>query len=145
MDGEEIVDFIEKIPNHKIRVFAKEQYDKVKTRDDKISELQSEVTDLLKQLGKIELIYDTPSLNIVSFEKGQPNCSKHGAMNQYEDGIFRCVMCGVAVSLENRRVINKHYCANCGDPLDYEPDSPNTFDGPHLRKWVCKKCFKKNK
>lgn len=93
--------FIFQIPKDKIRIFAKEQYDKVKDREKTISEQKSEIVKLKKQLGIQEDGFkDTPSLNIIRFDKnGRPNCSEHGSMNAYEHNIYRCVMCGVAVQL----------------------------------------------
>ena len=93
--------FIEMIPDEKIRSFAEEQYKKVKTREHQVSELQSEIIKLNKQLGiQPDGFIDTPSLNIVMFDlSGQPCCSKHGVMNRYEHQIYRCVMCGIAIQL----------------------------------------------
>lgn len=93
--------FIDKIPEGKLRDFAREQYDKVKTREQTISDLQSEINGLKKQLGvQDDGFVDTPSLNLVMFDTvGRPCCSEHGAMNRYDHGIYRCVMCGVAIQL----------------------------------------------
>ena len=94
--------FIDSIPRNKVREFARDQYDKVHARDKIISELRSEVDKLKKQLGiQEDGFIDTPSLNRVMFNlSGQPCCSEHGAMNQYEYKIYRCVMCGVAIQLD---------------------------------------------
>jgi len=74
----------------------------LKSRNNKISELQKEIIKIKKEHGiQEDGFIDTPSLNIVKFDKnGRPNCSEHGAMNCYDHQIYRCVMCGIAVSLE---------------------------------------------
>jgi len=99
--------FIDKIPEDKIRDFAINQYEKVKSLESKISELQSEKGKLERQLGiQEDGFIDTPSLNIIRFDKnGRPNCSEHGAMNCYEHKIYRCVMCGVAISLKDKIIV----------------------------------------
>lgn len=76
-------------------------------RNGRISELQKQVTQLKKECGLQEDGFtDTPSLNIILFdENGRPTCSEHGTMNCYDYKIYRCVMCGVAVSLNGKKVI----------------------------------------
>lgn len=99
--------FIDKIPDDKIRGFAIEQYNKVKGLETKLSEIQSEKRKLEKQLGiQEDGFIDTPSLNIIKFDSdGYPHCSEHGAMNCYKYQIYRCVMCGIAVQLENVKIL----------------------------------------
>ena len=79
----------------------------VSKRNQKISELQSEIVSLKKQFGiQTDGFIDTPSLNVIRFDsKGRPNCEKHGAMNCYDHTIYRCVMCGVAVQLEDNMIV----------------------------------------
>jgi methionyl-tRNA synthetase len=76
-------------------------------RNEKIAELHKEITKLKQEHGiQNDDFIDTPSLNIIQFdENGRPICSEHGAMNCYEYKIYRCVMCGVAVSLNGKKVI----------------------------------------
>ena len=72
---------------------------------EKVKELQREVTRLKKEMGLQEDGFmDTPSLNVIRFVEGRPVCSMHGAMNCYDHKIYRCVMCGVAVCLEDVEV-----------------------------------------
>ena len=71
----------------------------------KISELQSTITKLNKQLGEGTSPHpDTPSLPVIIFRFYQnmdlyPFCEKHGAMNRYEYNIWRCNECGIAVNM----------------------------------------------
>ncbi len=76
-------------------------------RNEKISELHQEISRLKKEFGlQSDGFIDTPSLNIIRFdENGNPTCSEHGAMNCYDYKIYRCVMCGIAVSLNGKRVM----------------------------------------
>jgi len=101
--------FIDSIPRKKIRAFAKDQYDKVRDREKTISDQHSEIGKLKKQLGiQEDGFIDTPSLNRVMFDlSGNPCCSEHGIMNQYEHKIFRCVMCGIAIQLDTPYSIKK--------------------------------------
>ena len=75
-------------------------------RQNKISDLQRETVRIKKEYGiQPDGFKDTPSLNIIRFDSnGRPNCSEHGAMNCYDHRIYRCIMCGVAVSLEGYTV-----------------------------------------
>ena len=98
--------FIENIPDHKIRDFAISTHERNQTLKDEKSKLHHEITSLKKQLGIQEDGFkDTPSLNLIFFNRGSPYCEEHGAMNCFENRIYRCVMCGVAVSLKNRQVL----------------------------------------
>ena len=71
------------------------------------SKFQSDIVKIRKEHGiQKDGFTDTPSLNIVYFDHhGRPNCSEHGAMNCYEHQIYRCVMCGVAVNLEDVAIL----------------------------------------
>jgi len=99
--------FIDKIPEDKLRDFSVNQYEKNKALEKRCSELQSEKGKLERQLGiQEDGFIDTPSLSIIRFDKkGRPNCEKHGAMNCYDHEIYRCIMCGVAVQLEEVEII----------------------------------------
>ena len=71
----------------------------------RVKELQKENTRLKHESGEQEDGFkDTPSLNIIRFVDGRPHCSEHGAMNRYDHQIYRCIMCGVAVCLEDVEV-----------------------------------------
>ena len=99
--------FIENIPEERLKDFAINQFEKNKRLQDKNSELQSKTSKLQKRLGiQPDGFIDTPSLNIIFFDEntGRPYCEEHGIMNCYKHDIYRCVMCGVVVSLKNRRV-----------------------------------------
>jgi len=103
----------------------------------KLGEVQRELSRVKREVGLQEDGFkDTPSLNVIRFKDHRPVCSEHGAMNRYDHEIYRCTACGVAVSLEEKTIIDRHLCYRCGKPLDYEPDTPN--------KWVCHSCMKEN-
>ncbi len=100
--------FIEKIPDEKIRDFAVSTYDKLESVKRDKSELLKEITKYKKRLGiQEDGFVDTPSLNVVFFDAntGDPYCEEHGAMNCYKHKLYRCVMCGVVVSLKNRKIL----------------------------------------
>ncbi len=102
--------FIEKIPDDKIRAFAITTYNRLQSMKDDKTVLSKQILKFKKRLGiQEDGFIDTPSLNLVFFDgkTGHPYCEEHGAMNRYEHSIYRCVMCGVVVSLENRQFIRK--------------------------------------
>ena len=99
--------FIDNIPEDKIRAFAESTYEKLQTSKEEKSDLLKEITKYKKRLGiQEDGFIDTPSLNVVFFDAntGDPYCEEHGAMNCYKHKLYRCVMCGVVVSLKNRKV-----------------------------------------
>jgi len=94
--------FIDKIPDDKIRAFAEAQFEKNERQREAISALQSEVSTLKKRLGiQSDGFEDTPSLNVIYFDRdGRPCCEEHGAMNCFKHQIYRCIMCGVAIRMD---------------------------------------------
>ena len=101
--------FIDNIPNDKIRAFSESTHEKLQTCKNENSDLLKEIIKFKKRLGiQEDGFVDTPSLNGIFFDRetGSPYCEEHGAMNCYKHKRYRCVMCGVNVSLENREVIS---------------------------------------
>jgi len=100
-------------PSREILLKMLEGKDKtLKNRNTKIRELQKEVNSLKKQMGiQEDGFIDTPSLNIIRFVPineffdMRPYCSKHGAMKCFDHKIYRCIECGVVISLEGMMVI----------------------------------------
>ena len=102
--------FIDNIPEGKLRAFAESTHEKLQISKEEKSHLLKEITKYKKRLGiQEDGFIDTPSLNVVFFDSntGDPYCEEHGAMNCYKNKLYRCVMCGVVVSLKNREVIQK--------------------------------------
>jgi len=103
------VNYIDNIPDGKLRAFAQSIHLRLEKSQDKRSDLLKTITKLRRELEIPEdgfRFHDIPSLNLIIFDKdGRPTCEEHGVMNRYENTIYRCVTCGVAINMKNRRAI----------------------------------------
>ena len=99
--------YIEDIPEDKLRAFAKSLHERFVNQKGITSKALHDISKLRRELGIQEDGFrDTPSLNRIFFDDdGRPYCEEHGVMNRYEHRTHRCVMCGVAISMQNRRAI----------------------------------------
>lgn len=88
-------------PEH-IKSYATSLQKQVVSQRNKISELQKTISKLQDNDTPHP---DTPSLPVIRFreEVGQtlPFCEKHGSMNRYENHIWRCIACGVAIEYQS--------------------------------------------
>ena len=107
---------LEKMTNEQISKYIKNLRKDRNELQNRISELQKTINNLLKQVGEDNTLYpDTPSLPVIRLgissytNKITPYCEKHGAMNCYEHEIYRCTICGVAVDMTKfRELVGKN-------------------------------------